>query len=564
FQRVTANLAAEQAAGRYYAASVVSAFVPRTIGGARQLSRHTLGISIDINPAQNPYSTDPDRLITNIPAWYVEAWRDAGFCWGGDWIESKDPMHFAWEGPGPDAPLVLRAPGGSETAFTPAETYPTAWGDLASGPGMVVADLGGFGALDVGRLRPHAKGTVIDVVPGRSGFLECSHYRWLSPAVVPDLGLATMGDVDGDSRSDLVAIDPAGSVVVARRADEFEEPVVTQIDGLIPAPAFVTVGDFDGDHRGDLLVASSGGQAQVRRGTDPTDVIADFDLGVSPRAIAVGDREGDGEIELFVALDDTGVRIYRADGTVVSDRIELDAVDVVGIGAADEDGEGRSDISRLEADGTLHVATGNSPTGRAADGWWRNPDYECDDDWVPLVWNGTFYDDDTSMFEADIEVVADLGVTRGCNPPFADAYCPDDSVTRGQMAAFLVRMFELSPSGEDRFTDDGESEFEDDINALAAAGITSGCTQTSFCPDLPVSRGQMAAFLVRALELEADTSGNRFADDDQSVFENDIEVLAAFRVTRGCDPPANSRFCPDSAVDRGEMAAFLGRTTQID
>ncbi len=52
---------------------------------------------------------------------------------------------------------------------------------------------------------------------------------------------------------------------------------------------------------------------------------------------------------------------------------------------------------------------------------------------------GTFVDDDTSIFEADIEWLAAAGVTKGCNPPSNDEFCPEESVTRGQMAAFLHR-----------------------------------------------------------------------------------------------------------------------------
>jgi hypothetical protein len=53
---------------------------------------------------------------------------------------------------------------------------------------------------------------------------------------------------------------------------------------------------------------------------------------------------------------------------------------------------------------------------------------------------GTFTDDDTSVFEADIEWMASTGITFGCNPPTNDNYCPDKSVTRGQMAAFMHRL----------------------------------------------------------------------------------------------------------------------------
>ena len=50
-----------------------------------------------------------------------------------------------------------------------------------------------------------------------------------------------------------------------------------------------------------------------------------------------------------------------------------------------------------------------------------------------------FVDDDGHVFEADIARLATAGVTRGCNPPTNDRFCPDDFVTRGQMAAFLRR-----------------------------------------------------------------------------------------------------------------------------
>jgi hypothetical protein len=53
--------------------------------------------------------------------------------------------------------------------------------------------------------------------------------------------------------------------------------------------------------------------------------------------------------------------------------------------------------------------------------------------------------------------------------------------------------------------------------------------------------------------------GDPFWDDDGSVFEADIEALAAAGVTRGCNPPHNTRFCPEQPVTRGQMAAFLAR-----
>ncbi len=131
------------------------------------------------------------------------------------------------------------------------------------------------------------------------------------------------------------------------------------------------------------------------------------------------------------------------------------------------------------------------------------------------------------------------------------------------MAAFLVRSLELADgAGSNAFTDDDASEFEADIERLAHAGITKGCNppvNDRFCPQDYVTREQMAAFLVRAFEY-ADTNGTGFLDvPPDSVFAADIDRLATAGVTKGCNPPTNDLFCPKASVTRGQMAAFLHR-----
>ncbi len=175
-----------------------------------------------------------------------------------------------------------------------------------------------------------------------------------------------------------------------------------------------------------------------------------------------------------------------------------------------------------------------------------------------------FVDIATSSFIPDISWLAGKSITNGCNPPTNSRYCPTASVTRGEMAAFLVRTLELAASGGTQFTDTVGTMFESDIAKLAAAGITKGCNppaNTNFCPYAAVTRGQMAAFLVRAYGLADDGGGNTFTDDDGSVFEDDIARLAAAGITSGCNPPSNTRFCPNSPVTREQMAAFLFRAS---
>ncbi len=102
-------------------------------------------------------------------------------------------------------------------------------------------------------------------------------------------------------------------------------------------------------------------------------------------------------------------------------------------------------------------------------------------------------------FTSEVVAIKDLGITSGCE---VGKYCPDDPVTRGQMAAFLVRALNLkSETQQDSFTDDDDSIFESQIEILYDHGITSGCEVGKYCPDDPVTRGQMAAFLVRALHV---------------------------------------------------------------
>ncbi|MGA7269957.1 MAG: S-layer homology domain-containing protein, partial [Acidimicrobiia bacterium] len=154
-----------------------------------------------------------------------------------------------------------------------------------------------------------------------------------------------------------------------------------------------------------------------------------------------------------------------------------------------------------------------------------------------------------------VQWMVDNEYTSGCSKYF---YCPGDPVTRGQMAAFFNRVLDLNSASEDYFVDDSSSIFEGDINAIAADGITRGCnppTNNEYCPEKSVTRGQMAAFIRRALGLPVATI-DYFSDDNGSVYESDINAIAAAGITRGCGPDS---FCPGAKVTRGEMAAFLYR-----
>ena len=173
-----------------------------------------------------------------------------------------------------------------------------------------------------------------------------------------------------------------------------------------------------------------------------------------------------------------------------------------------------------------------------------------------------FVDDDGSVHEANIEILAAAGITVGCNPPDNDEFCPSDELTRGQGAAFFTRALNLRHSDDDFFDDDADSVFQDAINAVAEAGITVGCNPPAndeFCPGDGIIRGQWATFMVRALGLTDGAGDDLFTDDDLSVHENNIDRIATAGITLGCNPPDNDMFCPGDTVTRQQAASFFIR-----
>lgn len=160
------------------------------------------------------------------------------------------------------------------------------------------------------------------------------------------------------------------------------------------------------------------------------------------------------------------------------------------------------------------------------------------------------------LFYDDIVWMQQMGITLGCG---GGEYCASDLVTRAQMATFLVRALGLPVDNTDYFGDDDGNVHEANINALRGAEITFGCTPDglSFCPDDTVTRAQMATFIVRGMEYAISLT-DYFIDDDGNVHEDNINTLRENNVTFGCTPDGLS-FCPNDPVRRDHMAAFIHR-----
>jgi len=171
---------------------------------------------------------------------------------------------------------------------------------------------------------------------------------------------------------------------------------------------------------------------------------------------------------------------------------------------------------------------------------------------------------------AHIKILACRGITAGCG---GGDFCPDDPITRAQMAAFLVRTLSVSPaetcSGavfEDVSLETVGADFCRYIETFRDLGITSGCGDNDYCPEGEVSRGQMAVFILRARgESPSACTGLRFGDVSAASvgaeFCGYIEKLAALGITSGC---GNGNYCPHESVTRAQMAVFLWRAFWAD
>ncbi len=175
---------------------------------------------------------------------------------------------------------------------------------------------------------------------------------------------------------------------------------------------------------------------------------------------------------------------------------------------------------------------------------------------------GTFTDDDGNTHEGFIEAIAAAGITQGCDAS-GTLYCPDALVTRGQMASFLARALGLPPSNTDWFSDDDSSTHQDNINAIATAGITLGFADGTFRPDGFVSRAQMASFLARGVPNLAPAGQDFFTDDTGNTHEANINLMAENGITLGCDA-SGTLYCPDAEVRRDQMASFIGRALDLN
>ena len=184
--------------------------------------------------------------------------------------------------------------------------------------------------------------------------------------------------------------------------------------------------------------------------------------------------------------------------------------------------------------------------------------------------SGRFIDDDGSVHEESIELLAALGVTAGCNPPENDRFCPDDVVTRAQMMAFLSRLLGGVAAVEGarvRISDVAEDAwYFNDVRRMIQSGVVELPEDGVFRPLDPLTRLDLAVFLVRAFpalpevmqpvgvfeDIPADSSGAAA-----------VEGMYEAGVTTGCSTAEPLTYCPHRPVTRDQMASFLVRALGV-
>lgn len=191
--------------------------------------------------------------------------------------------------------------------------------------------------------------------------------------------------------------------------------------------------------------------------------------------------------------------------------------------------------------------------------------------------SGTFIDVPQNHWAFNfINKSKDLGYFTGCAK---DKFCPDDPLTRTQAAIVIARFLGMSPSDTSRqaFNDVPLNIFgAKEIKLMKDLGITAGCGNNNYCPDGVVSRGAMAVFLIKALQIKNPSLVNNnkldlFADSvkfsdvsSESPLFIYIMNMKVNGITLGCgtDQNGNLIYCPSNNTSRAEAAVFLVRAQE--
>ena len=170
----------------------------------------------------------------------------------------------------------------------------------------------------------------------------------------------------------------------------------------------------------------------------------------------------------------------------------------------------------------------------------------------------SFSDTADTMHEEAVAQLAALDIVRGCAD---DRFCAWDELTRGQVATMLDAALDLPAASEQgRFSDTAGSVHAESIDAVAEAGLTSGCADGRFCPSDSIPRSQLATMLQNAFDIPEAPSGVTYFDDATGHHGPAIDALTEAGISAGCGLVT---FCSSDALQRGQAAHFVARSLDL-
>ncbi len=234
---------------------------------------------------------------------------------------------------------------------------------------------------------------------------------------------------------------------------------------------------------------------------------------------------------------------------------------IVTVGGANASGENVTDATTMTA--TTPVLT----PGVLNDVVVTNTDMQSGT--LTAGWMADFLDvPQSDPFHQYVETIFRNGVTAGCS---GGNYCRNAPVSRAQMAVFLLKAEHGSnhvpPACQGIFNDvTCPSQFADWIEELSTEGVTSGCGNGNYCPNDTVTRQQMAVFLLKAHDGSSYDPPDCLGIFDDvpctpgTGFSDWVEELYNRSITGGCAVGPPPLYCPTNPNSRGQMAVFLTKT----
>jgi FG-GAP-like repeat/S-layer homology domain len=396
---------------------------------------------------------------------------------------------------------------------------------------LVAVDLNGDGKVDLAAPDYYNNYTSVFLGNGDGTFRAALNYPVGShPSSV------AVGDFNGDGKLDLVTSNYGTwdvSILLGNGNGTFQPPANYNTG---PNPESVAVGDFNGDGRTDLAVAdlSFDGSTSILLGV----------LGTTAQTITFGPlgNVAPGAAPITIsAMASSGLTVIFASNTLSVCTVSGTLVTILASG-------GRSITASQPGSATYAPATPITQTFTV-----------YFNDVQPLSV------DPSDFYYNAINLFAQYGITAGCGN---NNFCPGQNVTRAQMAIFIIRAIfgnaNFPYSTTPHFADVGPSDFGFKwIQAMYELGISAGCGNGNYCPNDSITRAQMAVFITAA-RFEGTTfdypSTPYFTDvlppseDPSDVFFKFVQRMKTEGITSGCTA---TTFCPASPVTRGQMAVFI-------